>query len=65
MHGVNDPRCPIDQARAVRERLLALGRREGVEFEYVEKGEEGHGSTDLDQKTESYRLLADFLARRL
>ncbi|HLZ69180.1 MAG TPA: prolyl oligopeptidase family serine peptidase [Dehalococcoidia bacterium] len=65
VHGVNDPRCPIEQARVVRDRLLALGRREGEDFEYVEKGAEGHGSTDLDQKTETYRLLADFLARRL
>jgi len=65
VHGVNDPRCPIEQARVVRERLLALGRREGEDFEYVEKGAEGHGSTDIDQKTETYRLLADFLARRL
>ncbi|HEY7295563.1 MAG TPA: S9 family peptidase, partial [Dehalococcoidia bacterium] len=65
LHGVNDPRCPIEQARVVRERLLALGRREGEDFEYVEKGAEGHGSTDVEQKTETYRLLADFLARRL
>jgi len=65
VHGVNDPRCPIDQARVVRDRLLALGRREGEDFEYVELSEEGHGTTDLDQKVRTFRLLADFLKRSL
>jgi len=65
VHGVNDPRCPIEQARIVRDRLLELGRIEGEDFEYVELGKEGHGSADIEQKIRSYRLLADFMARRL
>lgn len=65
LHGVNDPRCPIDQARIVRDRLLALGKREGEDFEYVELADEGHGSTDQEQKVRSFRLLADFLDRAL
>ncbi len=65
VHGINDPRCPIDQARRYRERLLALGRREGVDFEYVELGEEGHGSYDIEQKLRSARIVASFFERTL
>jgi dipeptidyl aminopeptidase/acylaminoacyl peptidase len=65
VHGVNDPRCPIEQARIARDRLLALGKIEGEDFEYVELGEEGHGSSDIEQKIRSYRLLADFMERQL
>jgi dipeptidyl aminopeptidase/acylaminoacyl peptidase len=65
VHGVNDPRCPIEQARIVRERLLELGKVEGEDFEYVELGEEGHGSTDIEQKIRAYRLLVDYMGRRL
>jgi len=65
VHGVNDPRCPIEQARIVRDRLLALGKVEGEDWEYVELGGEGHGSSDIEQKIRSYRLLVDFMERRL
>lgn len=65
VHGVNDPRCPIDQARAFRDRLVELGRKEGQDFEYVEFADEGHSSNDIQQKLRSYRLLGDFLARTL
>lgn len=65
VHGLNDPRCPISQARLFRDKLLSLGYREGDDFEYVELADEGHGSTDGDQKVRTYRLLADFMDRRL
>jgi dipeptidyl aminopeptidase/acylaminoacyl peptidase len=67
IHGVNDPRCPISQARLFRDALEEQGLSEGEEddFEYTELGEEGHGSTDIDQKIRSFELLADFLDRRL
>lgn len=65
VHGVNDPRCPVSQARVFRDRLRELGRVEGVDFEYVELTEEGHGSTDQDQQLRTYRLLLDYLDRWL
>jgi dipeptidyl aminopeptidase/acylaminoacyl peptidase len=65
VHGINDPRCPIEQARIFRDRLVELGKVEGRDFEYVELGEEGHGSTDIGQKIRSYRLLVDFMKRNL
>ncbi|MFC7234410.1 alpha/beta hydrolase family protein [Halosegnis marinus] len=67
VHGVNDPRCPVSQARRFRDALAERGLREGEDgdFEYHELGEEGHGSTDTDQRLRQYRILADFLDRRL
>ena len=65
VHGVNDPRCPVDQSRIFRDRLLALGRKEGEDFEYVELGDEGHGSTDIAQKIRTFNILADYLERVL
>lgn len=70
LHGTNDPRCPITQARIFRERILALGKREGTapddDFEYHEFADEGHGpSGDIAGKIRTYKLVADFLQRRL
>ncbi|MFC7140445.1 prolyl oligopeptidase family serine peptidase [Halosimplex aquaticum] len=65
LHGVNDPRCPVSQAREFRDALEERrGWTEGEEFEYVELGEEGHASTDIDHKIRVYRELADFLDER-
>ncbi|PYE56456.1 S9 family peptidase [Deinococcus yavapaiensis] len=69
LHGANDPRCPLTQASAFREKLVELGRREGTrpddDFEYHVFHDEGHGSGDIQGKIREYRLLADFLERRL
>ncbi|MGH2373320.1 MAG: S9 family peptidase [bacterium] len=70
IHGVNDPRCPVNQSRVFRERLLALGKREGTgpddDFEYHEFTDEGHGpSGDIQGKIRMFTLLADFVERRL
>lgn len=65
VHGINDPRCPISQARLFRDRLVEAGKQEGRDFEYVELGEEGHGSTDQEQRLRAYRLVGDFLSRNL
>jgi dipeptidyl aminopeptidase/acylaminoacyl peptidase len=67
VHGVNDSRVPVSQARLFREALLDAGYREGEDgdFEYVELGEEGHASSDIDQKIRLFETLDDFLERRL
>jgi dipeptidyl aminopeptidase/acylaminoacyl peptidase len=67
VHGVNDPRCPISQARRFRDALDDRGWTEGEDgdYEYHELGEEGHGSTDTDQRIRQYRILADYIERRL
>ena len=67
VHGVNDRRVPVSQARLFRNRLEELGYEEGEEgdFEYRELGEEGHASSDQEQKLRTFRLLDDFLQRRV
>jgi dipeptidyl aminopeptidase/acylaminoacyl peptidase len=42
VHGRRDDRIPVTQSRALRARLLELGRREGVDFEYLEVPDGGH-----------------------
>ncbi|MFB6204999.1 MAG: prolyl oligopeptidase family serine peptidase [Haloglomus sp.] len=64
-HGVNDPRCPVEQSRLFRDALMERGLEPGEAFEYEELGAEGHGSTDIDQKIRRFQLMADFLDRRL
>ncbi|ELZ27465.1 dipeptidyl aminopeptidases/acylaminoacyl-peptidase [Halosimplex carlsbadense 2-9-1] len=67
VHGVNDRRVPVSQARIVREALEDAGYDECTEgdFEYEELGEEGHASSDQAQKLRLFRLLDDFLDRRV
>lgn len=64
IHGVNDPRCPISQARRFRDALDDHGYEEGPDYEYTEL-EEGHGSVDIDHKIRGFRLLAEFLDDRM
>jgi dipeptidyl aminopeptidase/acylaminoacyl peptidase len=65
VHGVNDPRCPVEQSQVFRDRLIELGRVEGTDFEYVELADEGHGSSDIKQKIRTFRILADYLEKVL
>ena len=67
VHGVNDRRVPVSQARIFRDALEDAGYEEGedADYEYVELGEEGHASSDIDQKIRMLRTLDDFLQRRL
>jgi dipeptidyl aminopeptidase/acylaminoacyl peptidase len=67
VHGVNDRRVPVSQARIFREALEATGYEAGTDgdFEYEELGEEGHASSDQEQKLRLFRLLDGFLQRRV
>lgn len=65
VHGVNDRRVPVSQARILRDALDDAGYQEGDDYEYEELGEEGHGSSDIDDKIRSLELLDDFLDRRI
>ncbi|HVC82998.1 MAG TPA: S9 family peptidase [Chloroflexota bacterium] len=65
VHGENDARCPVEQSRLFRDRLLELGRKEGVDFEYVELRDEGHGSSDIGQKIRTFTILGQYLERVL
>ncbi|MFW6153438.1 MAG: alpha/beta hydrolase family protein, partial [Halobacteriota archaeon] len=64
VHGENDPRCPLNQAQRFRDALVERrGWREGEEFEYVVLTEEGHGTTDLDQKVRAFEIIDEYLER--
>ncbi|WP_435119017.1 S9 family peptidase [Halolamina sp. C58] len=67
VHGVNDPRCPISQARVFRDALQERGWEEGPDgdFEYEELEAEGHGSSDVEQKVRAFGLIGEYLDRRL
>ncbi|MEU8123352.1 alpha/beta fold hydrolase [Spirillospora sp. NPDC049024] len=41
-HGVRDEAVPVEQSRALRRRLLELGRTEGVDFDYLETAGDHH-----------------------
>ncbi|GAA4242235.1 hypothetical protein GCM10022254_74550 [Actinomadura meridiana] len=43
VHGDRDEVVPVGQSRALRRRLLELGRTEGVDFDYLEVGGDHHG----------------------
>lgn len=42
VHGERDEMIPVTQSRALRRRLLTVGRCEGVDFEYLEVPDGGH-----------------------
>ncbi|MFB6103937.1 MAG: prolyl oligopeptidase family serine peptidase [Halobacteriaceae archaeon] len=67
VHGVNDRRVPVSQARIFRDALEDAGFEAGEDgdFEYEELGEEGHASSDIDQKIRMLNILDEFIARRL
>lgn len=66
VHGVHDPRCPVEESRQFRDKLIELGKKEGEDFEYVEFGEEGHGAyTDMSMRTRSFKVILDFFNRKL
>ncbi|WP_227131257.1 S9 family peptidase [Halorubellus salinus] len=65
VHGVNDRRVPVSQARIFRDALDDADYAAGDDYEYEELGEEGHASSDQDQKLRMFRLLEDFLDRRV
>lgn len=65
IHGVNDPRCPLSQAKVFRKKLIELGFKEGKDFEYHELFEEGHGSTHKEHLLREFKLMVDFLKRKV
>ncbi|WP_224270327.1 S9 family peptidase [Haloprofundus salinisoli] len=67
VHGVNDRRVPVLQARVYRDALEKHGYEEGEngEFEYHEIEKRGHNTADVDLRQYTLGLLESFLDRRL
>ena len=61
VHGVNDMRVPVNEARQVVENL----ERRGVKVEALYFPDEGHGLQKLPNRIHGYTKIADFLEREL
>lgn len=59
IHGENDPRVPVGEARQIHEVL----RGRGIECEMVIYPDEGHGLSKLKNRMDAYPKVADFLDR--
>ncbi len=61
IHGEDDPRVPIQNAREMRD---ALGKA-GKPFEYMTRPKEGHGFFKEQNNTDRYQITEAFLAKYL
>jgi dipeptidyl aminopeptidase/acylaminoacyl peptidase len=61
VHGVNDPRVPIDETEQI---VRAVKERGGI-VEYMRFEDEGHGIVKKANRLRAYSAIADFLDRHL
>lgn len=61
IHGENDPRVPVGEAR----QLVASLERRGIPHELVVYGDEGHGLSKLANRLDAYPRALDFLEEHL
>jgi len=59
IHGANDPRVPVGEARQIVDAIKARG---GI-VEYLEFDDEGHGLVKLPNRIKAYPAVAAFLDR--
>ena len=61
VHGENDPRVPIGEARQIIQKL----KERGMEVDSLIFPDEGHGVGKLENRLEAYRKMADFFLKHL
>jgi dipeptidyl aminopeptidase/acylaminoacyl peptidase len=61
LHGENDPRVPVSEAR----RIVEEAREAGVPVRELVFEDEGHGFTKLENRIEAYSAVVDFLDTHL
>ena len=61
VHGTNDPRVPVSEAR----QIVAAVRANGGEVDTLIFANEGHGAAKLDDRLIFYRTMVDFLDQHL
>ena len=61
IHGLNDPRVPVGEARQLVDSL----ERRGIDHELLVYEDEGHGLSKLANKLDAYPKALDFLAAHL
>ncbi|HXH26767.1 MAG TPA: prolyl oligopeptidase family serine peptidase, partial [Candidatus Acidoferrum sp.] len=57
IHGANDPRVPLSEAKQMAEKLEALGRK----AELLVYDDEGHGLAKLKNRLDAYPKVDQFL----
>lgn len=65
VHGVRDPRVPIDQGRTLVNRLKSSGKVKGIDYDYIEQPRNGHYSRYFTkaERIEWLQGSADWFAR--
>ncbi|MBD3219401.1 MAG: prolyl oligopeptidase family serine peptidase [candidate division Zixibacteria bacterium] len=61
VHGENDPRVPVGEARQIISQLKA----QGGEVDSLIFPDEGHGAAKLENRLEMYRTMVDFFKKHL
>ncbi|MCE4613545.1 MAG: S9 family peptidase [Desulfurococcales archaeon] len=61
IHGANDPRVPLSEAKQIVETL----KEKGVEVRYIELKDEGHGIAKIENRIKVYTEALKFLAEKL
>jgi dipeptidyl aminopeptidase/acylaminoacyl peptidase len=61
LHGENDPRVPVGEARQV----AAAAREQGVQVRELVFDDEGHGFSKLENRVEAYTAVVEFLANHV
>jgi dipeptidyl aminopeptidase/acylaminoacyl peptidase len=61
VHGEKDPRAPFNQAKLLRAKL----EERKHPYEWLSKPKEGHGFYNVDNRTELYEKMEDFLDRHI
>ena len=61
VHGEKDPRAPFNQAKLLRSRMDEMK----LPYEWLTKPKEGHGFYNVDNRTELYEKMQDFLDRHI
>ncbi|MGQ9515139.1 MAG: S9 family peptidase [Thermoproteota archaeon] len=59
LHGENDPRCPVSEAKQILNTLAS----KGVQNEHEFYPDEGHGFRKLKNRVKAYRKILDFLGK--
>jgi dipeptidyl aminopeptidase/acylaminoacyl peptidase len=65
IHGRKDPRVVMQHADDLRDELERLGKKEGVDYEWLVKSNEGHGFRKQENIIEQYEKMDEFLKRFL
>ncbi len=64
IQGVNDPRCPIGESRQFRDKLVELGLKAGIDFEYHEFSAVGHGTRETKRAVKENKLIIEFFLKK-